>query len=45
MSTLSKSEVDRIVDNNLTDEFVQLAGTPGFVLKRMPLSQVKDILV
>ena len=32
MHPLSKDEVDRILDNNLVDEFDRLAGTPGFVL-------------
>ena len=41
MPTLSKSEVDRIIENDLTDEFHLLAATPGFVLQPMPLSQVR----
>ena len=37
---LSKSEVDRILDNNLVDEFDRLAGTPGFVLVPMLFQKV-----
>lgn len=40
MQPLSKDEVDRIVDNNLVEEFDKLAATPGFVLKPMPFQQV-----
>lgn len=40
MQPLSKEEVDRILDNNLEEEFGKLAATPGFVLKPMPFHQV-----
>ncbi len=40
MRPLSKDEVDRILDNNLVDEFDSLAGTPGYVLVPMPFKKV-----
>lgn len=40
MHPLSKDEVDRILDNNLVDEFDRLAGTPGYVLVPMPFQKV-----
>ena len=40
MQPLSKDEVDKILDNNLVEEFDKLAGTPGFVLTPMPFQQV-----
>ena len=40
MVPLSKDEVDRILDNNLVDEFDRLAGTPGYVLVPMPFQKV-----
>ena len=40
MQSLSKDEVDRIVENNLEEEFDKLAATPGFVLTPMPFQQV-----
>ncbi|KAL0051705.1 hypothetical protein WJX82_000719 [Trebouxia sp. C0006] len=43
MHPLSKDEVDRILDNNLVDEFDRLAGTPGFVLIPMPFQKVQDL--
>ena len=44
MQPLSKDEVDRIVDNNLVEEFSKLAATPGFVLTPMPFHQVMRCL-
>ena len=44
MQPLTKDEVDRIVDNNLVDEFDRLAATPGFVLTRMPFEKVRLLL-
>ncbi|DBA74824.1 TPA: hypothetical protein ACH3X2_009167 [Trebouxia sp. C0005] len=43
MHPLSKDEVDRILDNNLVDEFDRLAGTPGFVLVPMPFQKVQEL--
>lgn len=40
MQPLSKEEVDRILDNNLVDEFDRLGATPGFVLVPMPFEKV-----
>ena len=40
MRPLSKDEVDRILDNNLVEEFDKLAATPGYVLKPMPFQRV-----
>lgn len=45
MQPLSKDEVDRIVDNNLEEEFEKLAATPGFVLIPMPFQQVRYALL
>ena len=43
MFPLSKDEVDRVIDNNLVDEFDRLAATPGFVLTPMPFSKGRMI--
>ena len=40
MQALDKLEVDRIIDNNLEDEFDKLGATPGFVLVPMPFEKV-----
>lgn len=40
MPALSKAEVDKIIENNRTDQFHLLADTPGFVLDPMPLKKV-----
>ena len=40
MHPLSKEEVDRVLDNNLVDEFDRLGATPGFVLVPMPFEKV-----
>ena len=40
MQALDKHEVDRIIDNNLEDEFDRLGATPGFVLLPMPFEKV-----
>ena len=44
MQPLSKEEVDRILDNNLVDEFDRLGATPGFVLVPMPFEKVHTVL-
>ncbi len=43
MRPLEKEEVDRILDNNLVDEFDRLAATPGFVLVPMPFETVQTL--
>lgn len=40
MPPLNKLEVDKIIEDNLTEDFHLLAETPGFVLQQMPLSSV-----
>ena len=43
MLPLNKTEVDRIIDNNLVDEFDRLRATPGFVLVPMPFEKVNNL--
>ncbi|KAL3158556.1 hypothetical protein ABBQ38_010775 [Trebouxia sp. C0009 RCD-2024] len=43
MHPLSKDEVDRIIDNNLIEEFDRLVATPGFVLTPMPFEKVQEL--
>lgn len=43
MRPLSKDEVDKILDQNLVDEFDSLGATPGFVLVPMPFEKVPSL--
>lgn len=43
MPALSKAEVDKIIENNRTDQFHLLADTPGFVLDPMPLKKAREL--
>ncbi|KAL3160231.1 hypothetical protein ABBQ32_010986 [Trebouxia sp. C0010 RCD-2024] len=43
MHPLSKAEVNRIIENNLIEEFDRLAATPGFVLTPMPFEKVQEL--
>ena len=44
MQPLSKDDENRIIDNNLVDEFDKLAATPGYVLKPLSFERVSIVL-